>query len=128
MKSKDMNAHTIIKDNVIYMLDDAGKTYFKMDTTGMQEEDTGILTDTSDLAFIGTGTGTVGGKSLPYEEYAAADETLRFYMDGKKLYAISSTTDGEEMVMIILELTDKIPAGMLSIPGDYKEVQTPSIP
>ena len=126
MKAKSMNTHTIFKDNALYMLNDASKTYSKMNTS-VNSSETG-LTDTEGLTYIGKGTGTVNGKNLPYEEYKSGDETMRFFLDGKNLYAIVSKTKEEEMVMTVLELTGKIPAGMLSIPAGYKEGTVTTVP
>ncbi|HEX3026056.1 MAG TPA: hypothetical protein VHR42_02335 [Clostridia bacterium] len=129
MKTKETTSHSIIKGNAIYMLDDTNKTYSKMNVS--QEEKsakTGDLTDTGNLAYVGKGTGAVNGKNLPYEEYKAGDETLRFFMNGKNLYAIRSKTKDGELTMVVLELTGKIPAETLSIPADFKEGTVMSIP
>lgn len=129
LKSKDLSTHTIIKDNVLYLLDDAHKTYSKMNV-GQNEQSSknGSLNDTESLKYTGSGTGTVNGKILPYEEYTADDTTLRFFMDGNKLYAITTKTKSSETEMIVLELTGNIPAGMISVPADYKESTAMAIP
>ena len=126
MKAKSMNTHTIFKDNALYMLDDASKTYSKMNASAKSSKIG--LTDTEGLTYIGKGTGTVNEKNLPYEEYKTGDETMRFFIEGKNLYAIVSKTKEEEMVMTVLELTGKIPAGMLSVPADYKEGTVTAVP
>jgi hypothetical protein len=130
MKASDLSTHTVFKDNTFYLLDDKNKTYFKMSAGQTQQSSqTENFENTTDLKYVGNGTGTVNGKTLPYEEYSTSDGTsLRFFMDGKNLYAITSKTKDEQMEMIILELTGKIPDGMISIPSDYKQSTTMGIP
>ncbi|NLJ31955.1 MAG: hypothetical protein GX424_10205 [Clostridiales bacterium] len=133
MKSEEINTHTIIKGSTLYMLDDTNKTYSKM-SLGSAENTMGELMgtekaiDTEGLNFVSKGTGKVNGKTLPYEEYSTGDETLRFFMDGQKLYAITTKTKELELTLVILELSNEVPEDMLSVPSSYKEGQVISIP
>ncbi len=131
MNMMGLKIRTLMLDNVFYQVDDATKTYMKIEIPAIDTQNG--LTETENLTYLGKGTGQVNGKTLPYEEYTADStengETMRFYMDGTNLYAISvKSAANEEMVMVILELTDKIPAGMLELPSDYSETTIPSIP
>jgi len=80
--------------------------------------------DFSDLNYLGKGTGTINGRMLPYEEYENYGAIVRFYFDGKDLYAIESIGEGGEvMIMIIEELSNKIPPGMFTIPSGYTTLE-----
>lgn len=130
IKTNGLTTHTIFKDNVLYFLDDANKTYSKMNAgQNGQSSKTGNFDDTEGLRYIGSGTSSVSGRTLPYEEYSANNDiTLRFFMDGKKLYAITSKSENSQTEMVVLELIGNIPAGMISIPADYKESTAMTIP
>lgn len=130
VKAKELSNHTVLKDNVFYLLDDNSKTYFKMNAgQNKPSSQTGNFDNTTDLKYVGNGTGAVNGKTLPYEEYTTGDgTTLRFFMDGKNLYAITSKTKDEQSEMIILELSGKIPDGIISVPAEYKQSTSMGIP
>lgn len=132
-KSDDISTHTILRDNVLYFLDDEKKTYIRMNTgisSGQngQIPKTGDLTGTEDLKYTGSGTAQINGKTLPYEEYVSGGTTMRFFVNGRDLYAISSKSEGVEMQMIILELSGSIPDGLLSIPAGYTESTAAAVP
>ncbi len=111
--------HSLLKDGTYYMINDSEKTYHildvPMDTNGVQ-----MPSLDNDVVYTGSGTDTVNGKTLPYEEYKAEEGTARYFMDGKKLYAMVFKSDTVEMVMIMKEFSTTIPAGMLELPPDYK--------
>lgn len=120
MKADGLSTHTLYKGNTLYWIDDAGKTYFKM-SAGQKTQQTGNLADTEDLKYVGSGTGKVNGRTLPYEEYSTGGSRLRLFLDGGKLYAITSADKSSEAVMTVLELSDKAPAELVSIPASYKQ-------
>ncbi len=112
--------HSLLKDGKYYMINDSEKTYqildVPMDTNGAQ-----MPSMDNDVVFTGSGTDTVNGKTLPYDEYKTDEGTARYFMDGKNLYAMVFKADSAEMLMIVKELSTTIPAGMLELPTDYKE-------
>lgn len=115
---------TLVKEDSFYQIDDASRTYMKMDIPETQMDT--ALTETEDLAYLGSGTDSVNGKVLPYEEYQFIDGTIRFYMDSKSLYALVVKTADGDTTMVVQEFSDKIPAGMLELQADYKETSTPA--
>lgn len=117
---------TLILDNSLYQIDDDSKTYMKMDIPEMQTNTE--LSDTEDLVYLGKGTDLVNGKTLPYEEYQTSDGTIRFFMDNKNLYALVIKTADGDMTMLVEEISDKIPDGMLELQADYTETAISSIP
>lgn len=122
IKAQGFTSHMIMKDNVLYMLDDTNKTYTKMELdANTQAAASGDIIDAAGLTYVGSGTDTINDKTLPYEEYSVSNGTLRYYFEGTKLYAIVSTYDTNKVEMIVLEMSDNIPADLLTIPADYKE-------
>lgn len=125
MDTMGIKMRTLVMDGSFYQIDDAAKTYMKIDIPETQM-DTG-LTETEDLVYLGSGTDSVNGKVLPYEEYQVSDGTIRFYMENKNLYALVIKTADGDMTMLVQEISDKIPDGMLELQADYKQTAMPSI-
>ena len=115
-----MTVHTLLQDGVMYLIDDQNKTYSEMEMMAGLE-----LGDTAELEYKGKGTATVDGKEMHYEEYAIENGLMRYYFDGDKLYAISETVGSEEMMMKVLEFSDKVPEDMVSIPAGYTKGASP---
>ncbi|MCL1806011.1 MAG: DUF4412 domain-containing protein [Clostridiales bacterium] len=109
----------IMKDGKAYMIDDGNKSYMEMSLG----EAVDSMTDFADLTPIGSGTGEINGRTLPYEDYkqADSDEPIRFYMDGDQVYGIETVAAGSKNVMIITNAKNSAPAGAFDIPADYKE-------
>ena len=75
--------------------------------------------------IIGSGTGTVMGKTLPYEEIAQPEEgSLRYYFEGTTLAYITGQDMEQDFVMEILELTKDVPADLFNIPSNYRVVNS----
>ena len=119
-----MTAHILVKDGVTYQIDDGARTYYAVAETDGTENVLSI----ADKDSVGKGTGNVDGKGLPYEEYRLGDETTRFYFNDSKLYAVSTKTPDSESLMIVLELTDQVPASALTIPAGYTEISGTAVP
>jgi len=118
-----IKSRTIKKGDAMYSINDAAKTVMKIAVPTSPEK--GKPADFSGLNYLGDGKGTVNGKSLPYEEYGFEGGTLRYYFDGKKLYAMESKMTEATMLMLVEEFSDKIPAGIFDIPTDYQTVGMP---
>ena len=116
-----IKSRMITKGDVMYLIDDDAKTITKTSVSISDDTDD---SDFSDLNYLGKGTGTINGRTLPYEEYENYGAIVRFYFDGKDLYAIESIGEGfDSMVMIIEELSNKIPSGMFDIPSGYTTLE-----
>ncbi len=117
MESMNMKMRSLIKDNKMYTIDDAAKTYRVMD---MPKQQGGEQAGYDSLKFVGSGTDKVGGKSLPYEEYQNGGTTIRYFFEGNKLFAIVTKAAGATTTMLITEFSDNPPASLMEIPQDYK--------
>jgi len=121
MESAQGNFHNLILDGVGYMLNDADKSYMKLPVAKEEMSEQLGAFGNGDMTFIKSGTGTVAGKSLPYEEYDAAGQIVRYYFDGKKLFAIVAPDPSGDTELRIIEFSNNIPAGMLKLPSGYTE-------
>lgn len=121
-----VSTHMIMKDNTIYMLNDKNLTYYKMAIPEAGSSQTNLSTntntiETSGLTYMGKGKATLNGKEMNYEEYKTDEGTLRYYFDGSKIYAIGVKSGESEIVMEIIEISDKVTANMVTIPSNYTE-------
>ena len=124
-----MNAETTsggyaVKSRVIslgdatYVIDDNSKTMMK--TAKNKSVASKGTADFSKIEKIGSGKGTINGRTLPYEEYKSGNYTIKYYMDGKNVYAIESKGEGTRSVMIIEEASKTVPSGSFDLPKGYK--------
>lgn len=127
-KSGGMDNHIIVKGDTLYMLNDSAKTYIKMSIAsasggGSASSVKSEKINTSGLVYTGKGKGELNGKTLDYEEYKTDDGTIRYYFENNKLYAIvfKATDSKSELVMEIIELSDKVTADMFEIPSGYTQ-------
>jgi len=112
-----MKNRIIAKGGVTHIIDDEEKTIRKStaDVSRYSEQ----IADVSKLNLKGQGQGEVKGKVLPYEEYIDGDMTIRYYMDGGKVYAIESEGEGAKSVMVIENASKTVPKGIFDLPADY---------
>jgi len=103
----------IIKGDKVYMIDHASKTVTSWAQT--QQDQTEAF-DANDMTYVGTGK----EDGLVYEEYQTGDGNVKYYFDGKDLVRISTTMEGQTVVMDILEMSNSVPASMFEIPAGYQ--------
>lgn len=117
-KSQGFESTVIMKGDKTYMVDHASKTVTSWAQTDMSEMETGAV-ETDGITYIGSGE----EDGLVYEEYSTADGTLKYYFDGKDLVKISAMIEGQETVMEIIEMSNKVPADLLEIPAGYQKIE-----
>jgi hypothetical protein len=122
VEGQTVKARVIIKDGTTYIVDDVNK--FIMTAPSGMDATQGMMTDYSGIAKIGEGTGEIGGKTLPYEEYAESETgaTIRYYLDGGQVYGIESEYEGYKTVMIISNPKNSAPAGAFDLPEGYTQM------
>lgn len=132
-----MSMRTLTKDGKQYQIDDASKKYEEVESTSPESPSSGAM-DYSGMVYKGKGNGAVPGledvdtKLYDYEEYAISggtedidlEVTVRMYMKGDSLYAITSGVMGITVTMVIKTLSDEIPAGFMDLPADYEKVDS----
>ena len=119
MEQMDMKIKSLIKDGNMHLIDDATKTYIVLPPKPGSEQKPNTNNFAS-IKFTGSGTGTIEGKTLPYEEYASDDNVMRYYVDGPKIYAIEAEDgDGNKTIMLIEEFSTDVPEELLNLPEGY---------
>ena len=102
----------------MYMIYDEEEFVMVMDASAGDTESG--QADYDNMQYLGNGTGDVKGRTLAYEEYSVDEGKVRYYFDGRNIYAMETIADGASLLMIIEEISDKIPSGMFDIPADYQ--------
>jgi hypothetical protein len=112
----------IQRDGKMYTIDDENKYYLEMPVEAYTP-DVGV-TDYTGIKKIGSGTGDINGRRLPYEDYSmgTADSEVRFYVDGKDVYAIVTEVEGYKTTIIISNPSNRVPAGVFDLPAGYTDM------
>jgi outer membrane lipoprotein-sorting protein len=110
----------IIKGDKIHMVDHGSKTVTSWAQTQdqMDSMETGTF-DAEGITYIGNGE----EDGLIFEEYSTLDGSVKYYFQGKELVKIAVTSEGQTMMMEIIELSDDVPASMFEIPAGYQQFE-----
>ena len=117
-----MESQIIIKDYKMYIVDHESKTIITSPASPSQRD--GLFPDGAlvgkNSVFKGSGTAELFGVPHDYEEYTSDGGDMRFFFEGGRLAGMETVTEGQPIQMEILEMNDKIPAGMFDIPDGYE--------
>ena len=121
------NATIIIKDSIMYMLDDSTKSgyYFAADEDVMNEYNVEELLseidmdkEIEDAEDVKVCKVEIDGKTYTFE---VAETGGGFLFDGDELYAIiNSESDEEFNALIVHEFSGNVPSGIFELPSDYE--------
>jgi hypothetical protein len=112
-------SHMVFKDNKSYLIDHSAKTIMVMESAEIEDKDAGI--DTDGLTYKDSGQEDFLGKTLPYEEYSIDDGSIKYFFDGKKLAGMKVIAEEMTQILEVIEISDKCPAEMFSIPESYQK-------
>jgi hypothetical protein len=112
-----VKSRMIAVDGTTYIIDDSLKIIMKspVNITEANQE----TAHYSKMKKTGSGTGTVKGKTLPYEEYQGEGYTSKFYIDNGRVYAIETTGKSGKSLLIIEEESKTVPRGSFDLPNGY---------
>jgi len=123
--------HHVIKDNKFYSISHSLKRILVDDNVDMDSEVASFEAfPVSSMEFIESGTGSVNGVSMPYEDYDVAwkNTIIRFYIDGANVAHSVRIQEGKvTFVMMNIEISQNIPSDIFGLPADYtvEEVAPP---
>jgi hypothetical protein len=119
-------SRVIIQDDKLVIVMDSQKLAMTMGT-GAEAAAMGVL-DYSKIEYVGSGTGEVDGRTLPYEEYVVRDDggglgdiPVKYYMDGGSVCAIESEAMGYKTVTTITNASNSVNRELFEIPADYTQ-------
>ena len=105
----------------MYTIDHASKMVIKMSLGADTQTIAGAVLEESDVDMgdYKTGTREIDGKTYDTEEWIVEGAASIFCFDGDDLAYMIGAFEGEEMVMKIVEATDKVDDSLFEIPEDY---------
>ena len=105
----------------MYTIDHASKMVIKMSLQASAQTIAGTVLEESDvdMGSFKTGSREIGGKTYDTEELMVEGGAAIYCFDGDDLAYIIGAFEGEEMVMKVVECSDKVYDSLFEIPKDY---------
>lgn len=107
----------ISKGDKTYMIDHSQKTILEMPQGNTVKDAQDNEIETEGLTYMSSGV----EDGLTYEKYSTTDGILKYYFDGKKLVKIAMETQGQTMVMNIIEMDGNVSDSMFELPANYEK-------
>lgn len=112
---------SVMDGETMYVIDHAGKMVIKMGLQADAQTIAGAVLEESDVDMgdLKTGTREIDGKTYDTEEWIVDGAASIMCFDGDDLAYMIGAFEGEEMVMKIVEVSDKVDESLFEIPTDY---------
>ena len=112
---------SIMEGETMYVVDHASKMVMKMGLNASAQTIAGEILEEEDVdrADLKTGTYTIDGKTYDTEEWVVDGAASIMCFDGDDLAYMVGVFEGEEMIMKIVEISDKVDDKLFEIPEDY---------
>ena len=112
---------SIMDGEDMYTIDHASKMVIKMSLGANAQTIAGAVLEESDVDMgdFKTGTREIDGKTYDTEEWIVDGAASIFCFDGDDLAYMIGVFEGEEMVMKIVEASEKVDDSLFEIPEDY---------
>ena len=112
---------SVMDGETMYVIDHASKMVIKMGLQADAQTIAGTVLEESDVDMgdLKTGTREIDGKTYDTEEWIVDGAASIMCFDGDDLAYMIGAFEGEEMVMKIVEATDKVDDSLFEIPTDY---------
>ena len=105
----------------MYTIDHASKMVIKMGLQADAQTIAGTVLEESDVDMgdLKAGTREIDGKTYDTEEWIVEGTASIMCFDGDELAYMIGAFEGEEMIMKIVEVSDKVDDSLFEIPADY---------
>ena len=112
---------SVMDGETMYVIDHAGKMVIKMGLQADAQTIAGTVLEESDVDMgdLKTGTREIDGKTYDTEELIVEGGAAIYCFDGDDLAYMISAFEGEEIVMKVVEVSDKVDESLFEIPADY---------
>ena len=116
---------SIMDGETMYVIDHASKMVMKMGLQADAQTIAGTIIEESDVDMgeLKTGTRNIDGKTYDTEEWIIEGAASIMCFDGDNLAYIIGAFDGEEIMMKIVEASDKADDKLFEIPEDYQVME-----
>ena len=112
-----VTSRTLVYDGKMYAISDKAQSVFYTDKV---DASMSVVPNINDFVRIGEGTAAFAGKNLPYEEYGAGSNIVRYFNDGGKPAGIRTVTGSKTVDIEILSLDQEVPEDVFKIPSNYQ--------
>ena len=114
---------TIMDGEKMYVIDHASKMIITMalDTDAMTIANTIVEESDVDMGDLVKGTKEIDGKKYDTEEWLVEGESAVMCFDGNDLKYMISTIDGMEMVIKVVEFSNKVDDKLFELPSGYTQ-------
>ncbi len=111
--------------NEMYAIDHANKMIVKMSLEATGQEMVDVMMEEGDVdpANVVNGTYTIDGKTYETEEWIMEDAKTILCFDGKDLAYIVGVFESEEMILKVLEVSDKVDDSLFELPEGYQVME-----
>lgn len=112
---------SIMEGQDMYTIDHAGKMVIKMSLQADMQTIAGAVLEESDIDMgdYKTGTREIEGKTYDTEEWVVEGAASIMCFDGSDLAYMIGSFGGEEVMMKIIEVSDKVDDSLFEIPDGY---------
>ena len=112
---------SVMEGETMYVIDHTGKMVIKMGLTADAQTIAANVVEESDINMddYKTGTREIDGKTYDTEEWVMEGTTSVMCFDGDELAYMIADVDGMEMIIKIIEISDKVDESLFEIPSDY---------
>ncbi len=119
------NGTSLMIGEDLYAIDHASKMVVKMSMQASAQQMVDVMLEEEDVdpASVVNGTYTVDGKTYETEEWVMEDAKTILCFDGDDLACIVGVFDGTEMVLKVLEISDKVDDSLFELPADYQVME-----
>ena len=116
---------SIMDGETMYVIDHASKMVMKMGLQADAQTIAGTIIEESDVDMgeLKTGSRDIDGKTYDTEEWTIEGAASIMCFDGDDLAYIIGAFDGEEIMMKIVEASDKADDKLFEIPEDYQVME-----
>lgn len=116
---------TVMDGETMYIIDHANKMIMKMalNADAVTIANTIVEESDVDMGELKEGTKEIDGKIYNTEEWVVDGVSAVMCFDGNDLKYMVSAYEGTEMVIKILEISDKVDDGLFELPSDYTMIE-----
>lgn len=98
-----------------YIIDDVSKSYIEGTISNKEMS----IINFGSLEYSGSGTETLYGKEMSYDEYTYDIGTLKYYFFKEELFAIKNDSEIENTTMNIIQFSGDVTEDMFKLPEGY---------
>jgi len=109
-----IQSYNITRDGKTYSINNERKTVLEMSSTDE------FVIGKGGIEYIGSDTGWISGRLLPYEEYIIDGSSTKYFLDGGTVYGFIRDSGAIKPEVVMSNISDSLPEGVFDLPADYE--------